>query len=186
MASEKLTAKQEAFCKAIVAGGTQADAYRSVYSAARMKAKQVHEEASKLMASPKIAQRVSDLASAVDREFTISTADLVRESARVAFSDISKIMGPDGRMKLPTELDEDTRRAVSSFKIDDLGRIEYKFWDKNSAHERLFKFKGMFEKDNSQRVDALGELISALQGNVVGPVESAATFGPGMADEEDA
>lgn len=57
----KLTAKQEAFCQAIASGMTQADAYRSAYSADKMTDKVVYVKASEMMADGKIAVRVADL-----------------------------------------------------------------------------------------------------------------------------
>jgi phage terminase small subunit len=70
---------------------------------------------------------------------------------------------------MPNELDAATRSAVRSFKIDDLGRIEYHFWDKNAALERAAKILGLFKVENAQRADALGALLAGLQGNVVMP-----------------
>ena len=68
MADVKLTAKQEAFCQAIADGLGQADAYRTAYDAGDMKENSVYVQASKLMKSPKIAQRVADLRSAVQEK----------------------------------------------------------------------------------------------------------------------
>lgn len=64
----KLTAKQEAFCQAIADGLGQADAYRAAYDAGNMKENSVYVQSSKLMKSPKIAQRVSDLRSEVQEK----------------------------------------------------------------------------------------------------------------------
>lgn len=61
MPSNKLTAKQEAFCQAIADGKDQATAYRTAYDAANMKDESVYPQASKLMKNPKIALRVSEL-----------------------------------------------------------------------------------------------------------------------------
>lgn len=63
-----LTAKQEAFCQAIADGMTQADAYRAGYNAKNMKQDSVHVNASKLMACAKIAQRVAELKSALEKK----------------------------------------------------------------------------------------------------------------------
>lgn len=185
-----LTAKQEAFCKAIVEGKSQYDAYCAAYNTARMSRGNIDTEASKLRARPQIAQRLASLAAAVDEEWTLKTTDLVREAARIAFSDVSRIMNADGTVKLPHELDADTRRAVAAFEIDDVGRIKYKFWDKNSAHERLFKFKGLFERDNDQKANPLRELAAALTGNVIGSDPAAAKaggdlVGPAPDDDDD-
>lgn len=169
-AKSGFTPKRERFAQEIVRGLSQADAYRLAFNASSMKPETVHKRASELMANGWVTGRVAELAAAVEREVVVETADLLRESMRVAFSDIRQVMTPDGKVRLPQELDADTARAVASFKIDEYGRIEYKFWDKNSAMERLFKHKGLFEKDNRQKADPLVELLQGLGGNVVGPV----------------
>lgn len=98
----------------------------------------------------------------------ITTERILEETARLAFSDVANIIGEGGKVLLPHELDAATRAAVSSFKIDEYGRIEYKFWDKNSASERLFKHIGLYEKDNAQKTDPLRALLDGLSGNVLG------------------
>jgi phage terminase small subunit len=57
----KLTAKQEKFCQGIVAGLSQADAYRQAYDAAGMKPDVVAVKASELMANGKVTVRVQEL-----------------------------------------------------------------------------------------------------------------------------
>ena len=95
---------------------------------------------------------------------------VLEEVARLAHSDIAGIMTEDGKVKLPHELDPTTRAAVASFKIDEYGRIEYKFWDKNTALEKAMKHLGLYEKDNAQQPAALvGEVrLVALQPNPKG------------------
>ena len=56
-----LTGKQEKFCQGVADGLTQADAYRAAYNASGMKPESVQVSASKLMADPKISQRVAEL-----------------------------------------------------------------------------------------------------------------------------
>lgn len=171
----KLTAKQEQFCKLIVEGKTQYEAYAAAFNCTTKRRNTVDVQAAMLRSSPKISRRIAALASKIDEKFEVRVSDLLRESARVAYSDVSKIIDPaTGRVKLPHELDEDTRRAVSAFEIDDLGRIKYKFWDKNTAQDRLFKFKGLYEKEHSQATAGLTALRDALVGAVVGPDPAAA------------
>lgn len=170
--SDKLTAKQEAFCKEIVAGKTQYEAYVAAFSCKTQRRNTIDVQAAELRSNPKIARRIAELAREIDKQFEVEVLDLLRESARIAFVDPSKIIDAKDpkkiRVMLPHELDEDTRRAVKSFKIDDLGRIEYTFWDKNNAQERLFKFKGMYERDNRQK-NPLTSLLASLSGTVLKP-----------------
>ena len=56
-----LTAKQEAFAQAIAGGMNQSDAYRSAYSAGKMKPETVQQTASRLMADRKVSARVKEL-----------------------------------------------------------------------------------------------------------------------------
>ena len=53
-----LTAKQEAFCQAIVSGKSQADAYRSAYNAGKMKPETVQRNAHTLAKNSKVATRI--------------------------------------------------------------------------------------------------------------------------------
>jgi len=56
-----LTAKQEKFVQGIIEGKSQAEAYRSAYSAEKMSDNAIYREASLLYSSPKIAQRINEL-----------------------------------------------------------------------------------------------------------------------------
>jgi hypothetical protein len=56
--SEGLTAKQEAFCMAILEGTGWSDAYRQAYDAENMSAASIHREAYALATNPKIASRL--------------------------------------------------------------------------------------------------------------------------------
>lgn len=56
-----LTAKQEKFVQCIIQGMSQADAYRSAYSVKKMSANAIYREASLLVESPKVAQRLSEI-----------------------------------------------------------------------------------------------------------------------------
>lgn len=146
-----LTPQQEDFAKAVVSGLSLSAAYRKAYPASeRWKEDSVHNKASAMSRKAQVKARVRVLAQAVDAEFTVSTADLLRETARIAFSDVRHFTNK-GKVLLPEELDINTSRAVSKFKMDEYGRIEYSLYDKNNALERLFKHKGLFEVDNAQQ-----------------------------------
>lgn len=164
-----LTAQQEAFAVAVAAGSSLSDAYRAAYKAGRMTAKQIHEEASKLASKPKVSQRIRALQGAASEASILSSARVLDEIAKLAHSDVSGIMHPDGRVKLPHELDDATRAAVASFEIDANGRIKYRFWDKNAALEKAAKHLGLYEKDNEQQATPIRDMLASLGGKVVVP-----------------
>lgn len=169
-----LTPQQERFAQELASGKTQADAYRAAYpKSLKWKNNSVHIKASQLMAIDKVAIRVKELQDKSAEIACLNGAAIKEEIRRLAHSDIARIIDiKTGKVKLPHELDPETRAAISSFKIDEYGRIEYKFWDKNSALERAAKIQGLFEKDNEQKGNALAELLSGLSGKVLGKADA--------------
>lgn len=151
-----LTPQQERFAIEVASGKTQADAYRLAYpKSQKWKDETVWKRASELVAHGEVSGRVAEL-QALAADKAVDTAVVIaEENLRLAQSRISGIMHADGRVKLPHELDPETEAAIASFKIDEYGRIEYKFWDKNSALERAAKILGLFKKDNEQKPPAI-------------------------------
>ena len=147
-----LTPQQEKFAQEVAKGANLAEAYRAAYPLSKAwKPESVHVAASKLMADAKVSPRVTALQAAAADRAELDATEIMREIRRLAVSDIAGIMRPDGRVKLPHELDPATRAAIASFKIDEYGRIEYKFWDKGAALEKAAKIKGLYELDNEQQ-----------------------------------
>lgn len=80
----------------------------------------------------------------------------LKELGRLGFSDIRKYFNDDGSLKNITELDDDAAAAVASVEVDELyegsgkDRVQigftkkFKFWDKNSALEKIGKHLKMF------------------------------------------
>lgn len=84
-----LTKKQEKFAVSVTKGVTQSDAYRNAYDAKGMTAKQIHEEASKLMANPKVARRVAELRAPALEATKIDVDRWIQETSKYAFSEVS-------------------------------------------------------------------------------------------------
>lgn len=167
-----LTPQQEKFAQGVVSGMNASDAYKNAYPKSRKwKDEAVRVAGAKMMEIGNISVRIKLLQDAA-ASVAVDTAVLIaEENLRLAQSRVSGIMHADGRVKLPHELDPETEAAIASFKIDEYGRIEYKFWDKNSALERAAKILGLFKKDHDQRADALGDLLSGLSGKVLGKAD---------------
>lgn len=166
-----LTHQQERFALGVAAGNSQADAYRAAYPKSKgWKDPAVHVNASKLMVDTKVRLRIRELRGQItDSEFASAQQALV-EASRIAVFDFRKVMNPDGTFKLPNELDADTAAAIASVKIKPNGEVEYKFWDKNTALEKLFRHHGLYEKDNDQKTDPLVEFLRGLSGSAL-PVQ---------------
>ena len=153
--------KRTAFIEAFLSNGENATqaAIAAGYSAAS-----AGRAGARLSKDVRILTELDKRRTELVKDLRLSTERLCLEVGRLAFSDPRRIMHADGRMKLPHELDDDTAAAISSFKMDVDGNIEYKFWDKNSAQERAAKINGAFERDNAQTKQSFNiqkiELIS--------------------------
>jgi phage terminase small subunit len=150
-----LTVKQERFCLEYLRTGNASKAYRIAYDASKMKETTINKRASELLANRDIAGRLKEANEKAATMAVLDASEIMAEIRRIALSDIGGLMHDDGRVKLPNELDPATRAAVASFKIDEYGRIEYKFWDKNSALDRAAKILGLFERDNQQKAGGI-------------------------------
>lgn len=168
--SHGLTAQQETFAVAVAAGASLSDAYRKAYPRSlKWACETVHEAASRMAANYKVTTRIYALRAAAERLSTLEASRVLDEIAKLAHSDVSGIMHPDGRVKLPHELDAATRAAVASFEIDAKGTIKYRFWDKNAALDKAAKHLGLFKQDHDQQNAPLREILASLGGRVLGP-----------------
>lgn len=151
-----LTPQQEKFAQEVGRGKNLAEAYRIAYpKSQKWKESAVYAQASTLNADSKVSERIKRIQAAAADKAGLDAAAILLELKKLAHSDIAGIMHADGRVKLPHELDAQTRAAVASFKIDEYGRIEYKFWPKNAAIDMAMKHLGLFEKDNGQKAPPL-------------------------------
>lgn len=73
-----MTPKQTKFAQAVASGLTQSDAYRSVYSAAKMKPETVHKRSSELMGDGAVKGRVDELRAELAERCLWSREDSVR------------------------------------------------------------------------------------------------------------
>ncbi len=160
MARLELTQKQENFCQVYIALGNASEAYRKAYpSSLKWKKKTVNEAASRMTTNSKVLARIKELQKETARKLLISDDSVLKEHARIGFSDIRRIFDENGRLKSVEALDADTAAAIASMKVVTKnigdGEVEYtheiKLWPKNQALESLSKHLGLFAKDNAQK-----------------------------------
>ena len=91
--SEKLTKKQEKFIAELLKGKSQHDAYRAAYDTSRMKDSSIDVNASKLAKSAKVALRLGQLRTKVEKraeeKAVMSAVEALREIESIAKGDIS-------------------------------------------------------------------------------------------------
>lgn len=197
-----LTQQQEAFARAIVEGKSGDAAYAKAYPKSRAwKPSARKVAASKMLAIPNVSERIKVLHAKAAERAILKASEVLMTFRRVHMADPGKLMrrdkGSDGNERavflLPDELDEDTRAAIASVKIDDMGRVEYRFWPKVEATKEAARILGLYEKDNEQLANPLAQLMRTLTGNVARPDPAAAapdpelrrTLGNGAPDEDE-
>ena len=154
-----LTPQQEKFAQLVGGGTPGVDAYRQAYPKSKdWKDEAVRVNASKMIALTNISLRIKAIQAIGAEKAGLEASKVLEEVRRLAHSDIAGIMTSNGKVKQPHELDPVTRAAVASFKIDEYGRIEYKFWDKNTALEKAMKHLGLYEADNNQKPPTINRI----------------------------
>lgn len=148
-----LSPKQKKFCQEYIVdlNATQA-AIRAGYSE-----KTANEQGARLLANVSIKKFVNDLKDKRAKRTEITADMVVKELAKIGFSNIQDyIIGGNGISDLH-EIDEKKAAAVASVKKSvttfDGGEkevVEFKLWNKVDALEKLGRHLGIFEKDNEQ------------------------------------
>jgi phage terminase small subunit len=149
-----LTARQERFvAEYLVDLSATTAARRAGYRGSQST---LSAEASRLLRKPAIATAVKNAQAALIARVQIRADAVVRELARIAFSDVGKLVDVDGRLLSLVELPEDTRRAIAALEMPERrgGRetrrvVRVRFFDKLRALEMLGKHLGLFSDRSS-------------------------------------
>jgi phage terminase small subunit len=168
-----LNEKQRIFCEEyLIDLNATRSALRAGYSE-----KTAYSTGHELLKKPEIQNYISER-KAVRSERTAITADMVlKEFAKIAFSDIRSFYKPDGSLKLPSEMGDEAH-CLGGIETDEIWAYnpetekkervgeakKIKLYDKVRALESLGKHLGIFEKDNSQKkVDVISpETLASL------------------------
>ena len=172
MTEKKLTAKQERFVAEylIDLNATQA-AIRSGYSV-----KTAEWIGPQLLTKSHVEAAVAAAQQKRGVETNITAARVLQEIARLAFFDPRRLLTNEGEPIPIQELDDDTAAAIAGLETatekerggEGVTFIrKYKIADKNSALEKLSKHLGLYKLDNSQKTDALTEVLNRLSGSVL-------------------
>ena len=169
-----LTPQREAFAAALAQGMTQAAAYRIAYpKSLKWKDASVWDTASKLAANPEVHQRVTDLVQKAASANEVTVERVLKELARLAFFDVAKLVGEDGRPLPISQIDEDTRRAIVGLDVATVGNdmqgvgevMKFKLADKGANLERLGRHLKMFiDRVELSGSVALADAIVAARG----------------------
>jgi len=166
----ELTPKQLMFCEQylIDRNGTQA-AIRAGYSS-----KTANEQASRLLANVKIQQYIKAKTQKVLDKMEITQEKVMREYARLAFSDLRQYYNEDGSLKNIHDISDDAAAALAGLESDELWETDedgakkpvgvtrkIKIWGKREALDSICKVKGWNapeKKDHTTNGESLNKL----------------------------
>ena len=147
-----LTGQQERFCLEYAKSGNASAAYRIAYPRSlKWKDVSVNVAATRMSAKASVSLRIAELRALVVKQTDMNMARWAQEVTRLATADARRLMHPNGKMKLPHELDDDTAAAIASFRFDIDGTIEYKFHSKVASLDMMGRHKGAYKEDNVQK-----------------------------------
>lgn len=122
--------------------------------------KSAHVTASRLLSDAKIQTAVQKVKQDRADRLQITQVRVLREIARVGFSDLRNVMTPDGQLVGPLDWDDDTAAAISSLEVarsslDGQESVverthKIKTWDKNAALEKLCKHLGLYAPEQHE------------------------------------
>lgn len=152
MADRALTPKQERFvAEYLIDLNATGAARRAGYSE-----KTANEQGSRLLANASVAAAIEAARAKQAAKLEITAERVLRELARIGFSDPRKLYRDDGSLKPITELDDDTAATIAQVEVleefagrgDEREQIGWtkklKHWDKVAALDKLGKHLKLF------------------------------------------
>ncbi len=121
--------------------------------------------ASENLSKPKIKMAIQEQLQKQAFEFDEVTRQIVAEYTKIAFSDFSRFVGLDGRIRFKNLEDapEDIRACIKKIKINDSG-VEVELYSKEKALQELAKITGLSMETKREVGVNYETLIERLQG----------------------
>lgn len=120
-------------------------------------AKTAYSIGHEILKKPEAAAEITRLMAERSQRTQVTADRVLKEIARLAFSDVRKLFRPDGALRPMSELDDDTAAALASVEVSEEfeGRGEerelsgflkkVKVWDKNSALDKLCRHLNLYK-----------------------------------------
>lgn len=154
----ELNEKQKRFCQEYIQdyNGAQA-AIRAGYSEGTAK-----EQASRLLTNVNVQEYLSSLQKEQQERTGINADMVIKELAKIAFSDISRVFTADNAIKPMVHIEPEDSAAIQAMDIAEIKMEDMvigetkkiKMYDKLRALDSLAKHFGIYEKDNKQKETA--------------------------------
>lgn len=187
-----LTPKQEAFCRQYMETSNGSESYRRAYAVSPdTKPGTIYTEASKLLANPKIAQRLLELKTSLQKRYEISAGRAAEELGKIAYANMDDYVEylPDGSARL--DLAKVTRTQMAAVKkltfetvmssdpkaLDAVGvmddkederkkvaviKCHFELHDKKGSLDSIMKHTGGYEADNRQKGESEANALAEV------------------------
>lgn len=126
------------------------------------------EQGYQLLNDNDVSAHICELRAKQQERTDISADKVLKEVARLAFSDIRNYYDDNGFLKLPKDLSDDAAAALSGIDIDELWGMgmggdkekigetkKIKLHSKSDGLEKLMKHLGLYGKDNQQKAPVI-------------------------------
>ena len=131
-----------------------------------------HSIGAENLIKPEIQEAIQKRKQELSDQTGITAERVLKEYAKIAFSDIRELYTPDNNLYDIRQLDDETAGAVMSVEVDvmnvqgmPIGETKkVKLYDKLRALEALGKHIGLFEKDNKQKQAEVQNIINLGSG----------------------
>jgi phage terminase small subunit len=117
---------------------------------------------SELVKDRQVSREIADRAKAIASKYELTTELAARSIVQELRFDPANLYDAEGNLKAISDLDEDTRMALSSIEFEQHGNTDapvyvrkVKWAARATAREQLMKHLGMFERDNLQKPAAI-------------------------------
>ena len=174
----ELTDKQEKFAQAVAAGKTYADAYREAYPVSeKWKDESIWCESSKLMADPKVLQRVKQIQEQRAKANEVTLEEVIKELSEWLRFDPIEFFDEENCMKNIHDLSPVARKQISDIKIQELwgkgmdgervkiGEVKnIKFLDKQATADKFMRYFGAYLTNLKVSVDDLSHIKDVIKG----------------------
>lgn len=121
-----------------------------------------HNAGARMVKDGEVSAEIRKRAQAVANKYELTTELAARSIVQELRFDPANLYDAEGNLKPITELDEDTRMALSSIEFEQHGNTaapvyvrKVKWAARATAREQLMKHLGMFERDNLQKPAAI-------------------------------
>ena len=162
---DALTSRQRAFVEEYLrtGNGTQS-AIKAGYSA-----RSASTTASVMLRNERIRDALRGRQLRRARMADVNAASVLAHAQRLAMYDVRQLFDAAGNLLPVQEWPDDVAAAVQGIEVTGgvpglPPRVSMKLADKGQATDRLMRHLGMFEADNRQGADALGQMLAAIHG----------------------